>query len=305
MATVKVNIGSDGTVGLAPNNSEDDVGCECNKESWPLVILCLGFGNAFFVCLVAILSLLQLQAIVLSAYIIVLSLVGLMAEFRRIKCLRGVFYHILKFVYFLTNYYCRGVYHIFIGSILLSDVPLTLIAGCVSIAFGILLIGVHTVIGLPNYVDWQVAKADGARAAALAGTTPIAAAAYSPTATPTAGNTSDDPYSSGGYYSNPQPSYEPAPTSSIVGSSAYVPPATNTAYMAQGKIEDPYDEEPITSAPASRARMNNNDDALAAAYYAQQQAAAAQQQPTTRATRNIDYDDPFARDDSQYKPNRQ
>ena len=306
MASVKVNIGTDGTVGVAP---DEDTGCECNRESWPLIILLLGFGNCFFICLVGVLSLIQLSNVVLSSYIIVLAVVALMAEMRRVKFLRGIFYHPLKFVYFLTNYYCRGFFYIFIGSILLADAPLNIIAGSLSMAFGVLLMVLHTWFGLPNYPDWQVVKEEKERAAAraaagLPGTTPFAGAAYSPAATPTADNHGyvSNAYVTGGGSAAPpasNPAYD-APASTAVGTGAYVAPAANTAYMGAG-VEDPYDEEPITSAPASRARQNN-DDALAAAYYAQQQAASQQQQ--TRAAR-IDNDDPFARDDSQYRPNRQ
>lgn len=307
MATVNLKVGGDGSV------EPDGVECKCDKTTWPIVILCLGFGVSFLVVLLCVLSLMQLKDIVISVYIIVLSLLGLLAEFRRIKFLRGAIYHVVKYAYFLTGYYARGAYHIFIGTILFADVPLNIIAGCISIAFGLTLICVHLFVGLPIYVDWQVAKEEEeARAKRFPpGQTPLnAGTTYSVAPTPTAGaiysptedygtkqnyDTSTNPYDAPNAYvgqSNTQSSVSLHTTGT--GSAAYIPSSSNTAYMANQTREDPYGEDPITAAPTSRARMQD-DKSLAEAYYGSQQSAKAPK---------ADPDDPFARDDNQYRPNR-
>eukprot|EP00388_Colpodella_angusta_P045732 GDKK01067102.1.p1 GENE.GDKK01067102.1~~GDKK01067102.1.p1 ORF type:complete len:170 (-),score=9.50 GDKK01067102.1:64-573(-) len=164
---------------------------------------------------------------------------------------------------------------------------------------------------LPNYRDWQVEKeeAEARGKSYVAGQTPLnsggvtytvnpeANQQYSPTdnhtwnaSKPQNYDTTTNPYAANtATQSNPQSS---ASFNTATGSAKYVPSSSNTAYMAAQPQEDPYGEEPISAAPISRARMQD-DKSLADAYYA----------PQPRGQKVTDPDDPFARDDNQYRPN--
>lgn len=252
--SIKINLGPQ------PKEEDEGVECKCNKDTWPLVILMTGFGVAFLVVLVSVLSLMTFEGVpqvVLSVYLIILALLGLEAEFRRIKFLRSLIYVCaIKYFYFLTNYYIRGVYYIFMGSILLGDAPLNIIAGGICMGLGVLLIGVHFFIGLPTYLDWQEVQAEAeARVRREANDAAQIASNLRSGSTP-------------GAYDHTQPSkpLPPQPTNPSY-EAATVPPPGNT--------RNPYEtslpvEEREPEVPSAR-RMQANDDDLARQYYAQQQ----------------------------------
>lgn len=281
--------------------SDDNAECKCTKEQWPTIIVILGFVICFLLCLVSILSLMSFNGgvagVILNVYVCILALLAFSAEMRRFKFCRNIIYTYMKYCYFLTHYVGRGLFYIFVGTIVLDSSPLNIAIGAGTIAFGVIMIGVHLVVGLPNYVDdkaiqeeteYRVAQANEERF--RSGETP---GAYTP-ASP----------KEGGYSTPvvPPPSAAPAPApQSAYGSSAS---GRETDYMTKKpeRHEDPYEEEdPITPAQ----RRAQEDARLEAEYYASANGGGAGSSAGFSPTENTRYDDdPFAKDDDTYKPPR-
>eukprot|EP00744_Colponema_vietnamica_P011369 GILI01015990.1.p1 GENE.GILI01015990.1~~GILI01015990.1.p1 ORF type:complete len:302 (-),score=57.89 GILI01015990.1:150-1055(-) len=250
------------SLGPQPEEKDDGVDCKCTKDTWPIVILMTGFAVAFLVCLVSVLSLLTFEGVpqvVLCIYLIILALLGLEAEFRRIKFLRSMIYTVaIKYFYFLTNYYVRGVYYIFMGTMLLGDAPLNIICGGVCIALGCVLMGVHFFVGLPNYTDWQEVKAEAeARVRREAENAAQIASNLRTGNTPGA-------YENQNVATATKP-LPPQPTNPSYEAASVPPPGRNT-YETSLPIEEQREPE----VPSAR-RMKTDDDDLAQQYYAQQQ----------------------------------
>lgn len=146
-------------------NEAPGEGCKCSRKSLPTVVLIVGFIANFLVGLVCVLDLLQFSGVpqvILDLYLLVLAVLTFSAELRMFKPLRSIIYVWIKFVYFLTSYTGRGLFYIFMGSVVIGDTVLQYIAGGVVIGTGFLIIIGNCVFGLPIYMDWQVAKADAA-----------------------------------------------------------------------------------------------------------------------------------------------
>ena len=275
--TIKVNIAP----AASAKEEDDGVECKCTRDTWPLIILLTGIGVAALVILVSVLSLMTFKGVpqvVLSVYLIIMALLGLEAELRRFKFLRSIIYKfVMRYFYFLTSYYVRGAYYIFMGSVLLGSEPLNIICGCVCMGLGVLLIVVHVVVGLPNYTDWQEVQAENeARIRREAAAVAQGANAFRSGSTPGA---HDHTQPAG---ATPAPegssSYQPATVPPAPG--AYAPPEqpqySNSAQFTNMQFtsnQDPYSSASMAErepeVPSAR-RMHNDDD-LARQYYAQQQ----------------------------------
>lgn len=144
-------------------NDAPGEGCKCSRKNLPVVVLILGFVANFLTGLVCVLDLLQFSGVpqvILDLYLLILAALAFSAELRMFKPLRSIIYTWMKFVYFLTSYTGRGLFYVFMGSVLIGETVLSYIAGGCVIAAGIVIVVGNCVFGLPVYMDWQVAKAN-------------------------------------------------------------------------------------------------------------------------------------------------
>ena len=152
-ATIDVNV---------PAGSVSGEGCcKCSQEYIPTTLLIFGVISCFAVSLVSVLDLLQFSgvpSIMLDVYMVALSFMAFSAEFRRFRPLRNIIYTWIKFFYFLTSWVGRGLFYIFMGSVLLNTSVLSYIAGGFVIFTGVFMIGSSCKFELPVFQDWQVVK---------------------------------------------------------------------------------------------------------------------------------------------------
>ena len=125
-----VNGGVNVSSGQQQQESSDNAECKCTKEQWPIIVVVLGFVICFLLCLVSVLSLMTFEGgvagVILNVYVCILALLAFAAEMRRFKFCRGMIYMFMKYCYFLTHYFGRGLFYIFIGTIVLDSAPLNI-----------------------------------------------------------------------------------------------------------------------------------------------------------------------------------
>ncbi|ORC85382.1 uncharacterized protein TM35_000351260 [Trypanosoma theileri] len=114
-----------------------------------------------------------ISTFVLEVYLVILSFFALTAELRQVKCLRGLIYHWLKYLYFLSTYTGRGFFYIFLGTLAFGGSVLRYIASGTAVSLGIIMIVVNIFVKLPEFVDAQVVREE--EAARRAATTAAAA----------------------------------------------------------------------------------------------------------------------------------
>eukprot|EP00759_Apiculatamorpha_spiralis_P034075 PhF_6_TR35151/c0_g1_i1/m.51222 len=106
-------------------NDPTDAKCTCKKEHIGVILSVSGVVASFFVGLLSVLSLLaspEFMTAILNIYILVLSAVSFVAELRAVgKIVRTMTFPLLKWFYFVTVYTGRGMFYIFIGSLLLDN----------------------------------------------------------------------------------------------------------------------------------------------------------------------------------------
>jgi hypothetical protein len=139
----------------------EEPGCKCTKANIPTYLLIWGTLCAAAIILISVLSLMQfdgLSKFILDIYLIVLALLTWTAELRMFKSFRSMIYTWMKFVYFLTSYTGRGLFYIFVGSILFDTPPLNIIVASATVGLGFFTIFGNIAFELPIYKDWQVVK---------------------------------------------------------------------------------------------------------------------------------------------------
>ncbi|EKF30275.1 hypothetical protein MOQ_005920 [Trypanosoma cruzi marinkellei] len=143
-------------------------------RNWPRVFLTLSCISMGLVIASSIISLMTLtvgvSAMFLNAYLVVLCFFTLSAELRQIKCLRGLIYSWIKYLYFLTTYTGRSFFYIFLGTLAFGGGILNYVAAGVAVALGVIMLFVNFIVDLPKYVDPEVAREEeAARREAMGG----------------------------------------------------------------------------------------------------------------------------------------
>eukprot|EP00758_Cryptobia_borreli_P000974 Tbor_TRINITY_DN1824_c0_g1::TRINITY_DN1824_c0_g1_i1::g.23067::m.23067 len=308
----KVGVGMSGLTFGAPdqppastppvtNSHEPSHDCSCTKAQMPMVILVMGCICGFLAGLIAVMNLMAFKdgvpGVILSVYILIFSTLGLMAEFRMVKFLRGLIYHVMKFVYILTNYYVRAIFYIFLGTLILDYGPLQLICGCCTMALGVSIGVIHFMVKLPIYEDYQevqAAEADRIEREMRGMNSRFRSGAYTAP-----------------YESATVPAAKPFP--SLDGRGEDIPPSFESHAVQY---------EPVPEIEVPLAKKKDDDD-LESAYYGKQdkdtvisnvyededsfRPTPAHQASNTSNTRNqyesaFRTDDPFERNDSTYVP---
>lgn len=142
----------------------EEVKCNCNRETWANILCGLGIAASILIIICAIVSLIAFEngvpGIILDVYLTLMALVSMAAELRLFRALRGAIFHIVKFIYFITEWKGRGIYYMFIGTLSFNESnALNWVAAIVGVAIGILFIVLDCIYKLPVYMDPQVAKA--------------------------------------------------------------------------------------------------------------------------------------------------
>jgi len=160
--------GSPAADSSTPDQTE---GCKCNlkKEHVGIILTISGCIASVFigvVCVFTILSSPDLITIILNGYVIALSFLSLLVELRVFNLVRALVYHLIKWVYFLTEYSGRGLFYIFLGSLMLDDGSTgTAIVGAATMGIGILNLLAKCFLSqfLYTIVDPEIEKAAKAR----------------------------------------------------------------------------------------------------------------------------------------------
>jgi hypothetical protein len=147
----------------AVDGDHNEATCKCDRMMAVNIMCGLGVVSSILVILAAILTLIEFDSgvpgFILSIYLVILGLMVFVAEMRIFRAIRGLIFHGIKYVYFLTGCIGRGVFYFFIGSCsFIEDKPITWVACIASCLTGLLLIGLDLKFKFPVYIDPQVAK---------------------------------------------------------------------------------------------------------------------------------------------------
>lgn len=105
-------------------------------------------------CTITELFTLKLQSFVLSLYLVLFVVATLFAELRFIECFRNFTFRCLKHIYFVSSYTGRGLFYIFIGT-LMFDRAIGYILGVAMIIIGLVNVTAASLCPgrLPVFVD--------------------------------------------------------------------------------------------------------------------------------------------------------
>ena len=141
-------------IGTTENKSS---GC---PQNWAFVMRFLGGSGALTLGVVSFMDmltqLLKPNRFFFDLFMIVFCLFSLLGEFWNTQCMQGFGYSLLKHTYFITTYFGRGIWYIFIGTCNLDDFgdkPFTVIVGIYMISVGVIMLGLVVCMGkhLPKY----------------------------------------------------------------------------------------------------------------------------------------------------------
>lgn len=129
------------------------------SRNWPrfflicsLIVVVLTFVSCIFGLIKIVIT---PNAVILTIYCLIFSLLAFSAELRQFTWCRGIVYRWMKYVYFLVYYRPRGMFYIFFGLLLLGGGVLLYVAGAVAIAVGVLMLITSVFFTLPVYEDPQ------------------------------------------------------------------------------------------------------------------------------------------------------
>ncbi|RNF26289.1 uncharacterized protein Tco025E_01438 [Trypanosoma conorhini] len=153
----------------------DEQGFSAQGRNWSRSFLALSAISMGLVIASSIISLMTLNigvsTIFLNVYLVMLCFFALTAELRQVKCLRGLIYIWMKYLYFLTTYTGRAIFYIFLGTLAFGGGLLNYVAAGVAVVLGTLMFCVNLVVELPKYVDPEMLREEeAARREALGGT---------------------------------------------------------------------------------------------------------------------------------------
>eukprot|EP00667_Euglena_gracilis_P014082 EG_transcript_14564 len=195
----------------------------------------------------------KLQSFVLSLYLVLFVIATLFAELRFIECFRNITFRFLKHIYFVSSYTGRGLFYIFMGT-LLFDTAVGYILG-----IAMILIGLTNVLAanlcpgkLPIYVDKWAVDEDQLAAEANVPSPPPAARVPPPAAPPKMPDFS--------VHSPPVPEApSPTPMKGPNPVNPFATPTTVLNYMpAMGQAPTPQKPQPAVATTSTSSSTSSN-----------------------------------------------
>lgn len=147
----------------APPPANAEPACKCDKDSIPTILLIMGLVANGLMIAAAVLQLMLLdggvRGFILDIYIMILGLLGIAAELRLVRFVRGFVYPIVKYVYFVASYRGRALYYFFLATININTEPVVmLIAAIVMMLCALMIFFASLYWGLPDLDDPKHAK---------------------------------------------------------------------------------------------------------------------------------------------------